>query len=74
MLFLNHTYVETRASRGYRWVLNVVNRADFPGTPIMLVNGWEIFYQPELQEQLRDSELDFQGNQIIVRPIATPKK
>jgi len=69
ILFLNYTYVETSVGKGYKWVLNVVKRADFPRTPIMIVNGWKIFYRPDQKEQLTNSILDFQRGQIIVRPL-----
>jgi hypothetical protein len=69
ILFLSYNYVETRTAKGFKWVLNVVNREDFLGAPTMIVNGWEMLYQPEMTERLNNSILDFQDGQIIVDPI-----
>jgi hypothetical protein len=66
MLFLSYTKVETQNQKGLKWVLNVVQRSDFRGTPTMIVNGWKIFYQPEMMQELTDSTLDFRNGQIIV--------
>ena len=66
ILFLSYTYVETRTEKGSKWVLNIVNRSDFPGTPTILVNGWEMLYQPEMTQELTNGTLDFQEGEIIV--------
>ena len=65
-LFLSYTHVETRNQKGFKWVLNIVQPSDFPGTPAMTVNGWKILYQPEMAQELTDSTLDFRDGQIIV--------
>jgi hypothetical protein len=69
ILCLNYNYVETKESKGFIWVLGVVNRADFPGTPSMIINGWEILYQPDMKDELSDSILDFKDGQILVHPM-----
>lgn len=74
ILFLNYVRVRTRTKDGKKWVLDLVKRADFSGASVMTVNGWEMLYQPAMKQELSDSILDFQGNQIIVRPFATPRK
>jgi hypothetical protein len=66
VLFLSYNYVEISTEKELRWVLNVVQRSQFPGTPAMIVNGWEIFYQPEMAERLVGATLDFKHNRIIV--------
>jgi hypothetical protein len=49
--------------------LDVVSRADFPGAFMMIVNGWEMLYQPEMKEALTDGILDFRNREIIVRRL-----
>jgi hypothetical protein len=66
ILFLSYNPVETRTAKGFKWVLNIVNRADFQGIPTMIVNGWEMLYQPEMTQRLNNGTLDFRDSQIIV--------
>jgi len=67
ILYLSYAYVEATSNKGYKWVLNVVNRADFPSTPIMIVNDWEVLYEPDCHDQLNNSILDFRESHIVVR-------
>ena len=69
ILFLNYAYVKTQTAKGYKWVLDVVSRADFPGASVMIVNGWEMLYQPEMKEELTNGILDFRNREISVRRI-----
>jgi hypothetical protein len=67
ILYLTYAYVETTSNKGYKWVLNVVNRDDFPSTPIMTINDWEVLYEPDHHDQLNNSILDFKESHIVVR-------
>jgi hypothetical protein len=66
MLLLSYNYVQTRSSKEFRWVLNVVNRADFHGVDTTTVAGLEILYQPEMAERLNNSTVDFRNGRITV--------
>src|SRR5438552_1248057 len=66
ILFLSYTHVETKFSKGLRWVLNVVAQPDFPGNPVMQVDDLAILYQPEVAEKLQSAVLDFRDRKIII--------
>lgn len=68
-LFLNHAYVKTQTAEGYKWVLDVVSRADFPGASLLIVNGWDMLYQPEMKETLANGILDFRNREISIRRL-----